>query len=64
MLVFPSPEMIEVGEVELEVFQAGKGGIPVVLAHGWPEHAFSWRHQVPVLVEKGYHATGNRIDSR
>ena len=55
MLVFPRPEMIEVGEVELEVFQAGKGGIPVVLAHGWPEHAFSWRHQVPVLVEKGYH---------
>ncbi|MCS5583316.1 MAG: alpha/beta hydrolase, partial [Pseudomonadales bacterium] len=47
--------MIEVGDVELEVFQAGQGGIPVVLAHGWPEHAFSWRHQVPALVEEGYH---------
>ncbi len=45
MLSFPKPEMIEVGDIELEVFQAGQGGIPVVLAHGWPEHAFSWRHQ-------------------
>ena len=55
MLSFPRPEMIEVGDVELEVFQAGQGGIPVVLAHGWPEHAFSWRHQVPALVDEGYH---------
>ena len=55
MLEFPKPEMIEVGEVELEVFQAGQGGIPVVLAHGWPEHAFSWRYQIPALVEEGYH---------
>ena len=28
MLDFPKPEMIQVGEVELEVFQAGQGGIP------------------------------------
>lgn len=55
MLSFPKPEMIKVGEVELEVFQAGQGGIPVVLAHGWPEHAFSWRYQVPALVAEGYH---------
>lgn len=26
-----------------------------MLCHGWPEHAFSWRHQVPVLVAAGYH---------
>jgi len=43
--------------VELEVFEAGghNAGKPVVLCHGWPEHAFSWRHQIPVLVEAGYH---------
>lgn len=28
---------------------------PLRLCHGWPEHAFSWRHQVPVLVDAGYH---------
>lgn len=47
--------MISCGEVELEVFQAGKGGIPLVMAHGWPEHAFSWRYQIPALVAEGYH---------
>jgi len=29
-------------------------GPPVILAHGFPELAFSWRHQVPALVEAGY----------
>ena len=28
---------------------------PIVLCHGWPEHAFSWRYQVPALVAAGYH---------
>jgi pimeloyl-ACP methyl ester carboxylesterase len=27
----------------------------VVLAHGFPELAYSWRHQIPVLAEAGYH---------
>ena len=52
---FPEPTMIACNDVELEVYQAGEGGIPVVLAHGWPEHAYSWRYQVPALVEAGYH---------
>ena len=47
-------EMINCGEVTLEVFQAGQG-IPLVLCHGWPEHAYSWRHQVQPLVDAGYH---------
>jgi len=43
--------------VELEVFEAGrqKAGKPVVLCHGWPDLAFTWRHQVPALVAAGYH---------
>ncbi len=52
---FPEPQIIDIGDIELEVFQAGEGGIPVVLAHGWPEHAYSWRYQVPALVAEGYH---------
>jgi pimeloyl-ACP methyl ester carboxylesterase len=26
----------------------------VILAHGFPELAFSWRHQVPALIDAGY----------
>ena len=37
---FPQPEMIEVNGVTLEVFSAGQG-TPLVLCHGWPEHAYS-----------------------
>jgi len=29
-------------------------GPAVVLAHGFPELAFSWRHQIPALAEAGY----------
>ncbi|MBN9334533.1 alpha/beta hydrolase [Devosia sp.] len=54
---FPEPTLIPVNGVELEVFEAGRenAGKPIVLCHGWPEHAFSWRHQVPALVAAGYH---------
>ncbi|MET9403420.1 alpha/beta hydrolase [Kitasatospora sp. NPDC002965] len=54
---FPEPTVVPVNGVELEVFEAGRqnAGKPVVLCHGWPEHAFSWRHQVPALVAEGYH---------
>jgi pimeloyl-ACP methyl ester carboxylesterase len=54
---FPKPTHISVNGVELEVFEAGRQNIgkPIVLCHGWPEHAFSWRHQVPALAAAGYH---------
>ncbi len=54
---FPRPTTVAVNGVELEVFEAGQenAGRPIVLCHGWPEHAYSWRHQVPVLVAAGYH---------
>ena len=54
---FPQPTQIAVNGVELEVFEAGQenAGQPIVLCHGWPEHAFTWRHQLPALVAAGYH---------
>ena len=54
---FPIPTLISVNGVELEVFEAGQehAGKPIVLCHGWPEHAFSWRYQIPALVAAGYH---------
>jgi epoxide hydrolase A/B len=51
---FPEPQMIQTNSVELEVFSAGSGR-PIVLCHGWPEHAYSWRHQIQPLVDAGYH---------
>ncbi|GHB18999.1 epoxide hydrolase [Pseudovibrio japonicus] len=56
-IVFPKPTLVSVSGVELEVFEAGQqnAGNPIVLCHGWPEHAFSWRYQVPALVAAGYH---------
>lgn len=54
---FPSPKVIALNGVELEVFEAGREnkGNPIVLCHGWPEHAYSWRHQLPALAAAGYH---------
>ncbi len=52
---FPTPRMLPVNNIELEVFEAGQGGIPLVLAHGWPELAYSWRYQIQPLVDAGYH---------
>jgi pimeloyl-ACP methyl ester carboxylesterase len=53
---FPEPTLVPVNGIRLEVFEAGQQntGKPIVLCHGWPEHAFSWRHQVPALVAAGY----------
>ncbi|OBJ47219.1 epoxide hydrolase [Mycobacterium sp. 1423905.2] len=48
--------LVETNGVQLRVVEAGDRGAPVViLAHGFPELAYSWRHQIPVLAEAGYH---------
>ncbi len=54
---FPNSTIVSVNDIELEVFEAGQQNIgrPIVLCHGWPEHAFSWRFQIPALVAAGYH---------
>lgn len=41
--------------VTLAVDDRGSGE-PVVLLHGFPELAYSWRHQIPALVDAGYRA--------
>jgi len=50
---FPDPKMIQTNGINMEVFKQGEG-FPVVLAHGFPELAYSWRFQIPVLAEAGY----------
>jgi pimeloyl-ACP methyl ester carboxylesterase len=48
--------LVDTNGVQLRVTEAGDRGSPVViLAHGFPELAYSWRHQIPALAEAGYH---------
>ena len=48
--------LVDSNGVQLRVVEAGDRGAPVVvLAHGFPELAYSWRHQIQVLAEAGYH---------
>ncbi len=46
---------VAVNGVQLHVVEDGpQDGPPVVLAHGFPELAYSWRHQIPALAAAGY----------
>jgi pimeloyl-ACP methyl ester carboxylesterase len=48
--------LVDTNGVQLRVIEAGDRGAPVVvLCHGFPELAYSWRYQIPVLAEAGYH---------
>jgi pimeloyl-ACP methyl ester carboxylesterase len=41
--------------VELHVYEAGPADGPLVLlAHGFPELGYSWRHQMPALAAEGF----------
>ncbi len=45
-----------VNGIDLHVLETGDPGAPViVLSHGFPEGAYSWRHQLVPLAEAGYH---------
>jgi pimeloyl-ACP methyl ester carboxylesterase len=44
---------VTVDGVRLHYVEAGEGPL-VVLLHGFPEFWWSWRHQIPALVEAGY----------
>ena len=53
----------DVTGARLSVVEAGEVGAPIVmLCHGFPESAYSWRHQMEPLAQAGYHviAPNNR----
>lgn len=55
-VITPTERSVETNGVTLRVTEAGERGNPVVvLAHGFPELAYSWRHQIPALAAAGYH---------
>jgi pimeloyl-ACP methyl ester carboxylesterase len=49
----PEPKFVRTNGIRMAVYEAGSG-LPVVLCHGWPELAYSWRHQIPALAAAGY----------
>lgn len=52
---FPAPTIVNTGGINLAVHEMGDGP-PVILIHGFPELAYSWRYQLPALAEAGYRA--------
>jgi pimeloyl-ACP methyl ester carboxylesterase len=56
MTAFPPARGISLWTgISLSVHEAGSG-LPVVMCHGFPELAFSWRHQMAALAEAGFRA--------
>jgi pimeloyl-ACP methyl ester carboxylesterase len=52
--MMPPVQRAKVNGVELAYYEAGpREGVPVVLCHGFPELAFSWRHQIKALADAG-----------
>lgn len=49
------PRTIQTDGLAQQVLEAGEGPL-VILCHGFPELAYSWRHQLPVLAAAGYRA--------
>ena len=61
MVEFPAATMIEIQGRPFEIFEAGapsdglNNRTTIVLCHGFPELAYSWRYQVQPLVDAGFH---------
>ncbi|MDD3838464.1 MAG: alpha/beta hydrolase, partial [Phenylobacterium sp.] len=59
----PPAQKAAVNGIELAYYEVGpRRGVPVVLCHGFPETAFSWRHQLKALEAAGRWAIA--IDGR
>lgn len=55
MHAFPPGRRVTVGDIQLSVHDAGEGPA-VVMSHGFPELAWSWRHQFAPLTGAGFRA--------
>ena len=47
---------IEANELTFAIDECGSGPDVALCLHGFPESRFSWRHQLPVLADLGWHA--------
>ena len=51
----PEPRFIQTNGIRMGVYEVGEG-MPIVFCHGFPELAYSWRHQMSAFSEAGYRA--------
>jgi pimeloyl-ACP methyl ester carboxylesterase len=50
----PPVKRAQVNGIEMAYYEAGpREGVPVILCHGFPELAFSWRHQLKAFADAG-----------
>ena len=49
----PTESTLTANGITLHITEQGSGPL-VLLCHGWPELAYSWRHQISALAEAGY----------
>jgi pimeloyl-ACP methyl ester carboxylesterase len=55
MIEMPPVQYADVNGIRMAYYEAGpRQGVPVILCHGFPELAFSWRHQIKALADAGY----------
>jgi pimeloyl-ACP methyl ester carboxylesterase len=47
-------KFVEANGLRFEVLEEGTGDRLALCLHGFPEHAISWRHQIPVLAGMRY----------
>jgi len=55
MDTFPQAHIIETNGIRMAIHEQGDGP-PVLFLHGFPEIAYSWRHQMPAVAAAGFHA--------
>jgi pimeloyl-ACP methyl ester carboxylesterase len=55
MIEMPELQFADVNGIRMGFYEAGPkpDRPPMILCHGWPEIAFSWRHQIKALAEAG-----------
>lgn len=46
--------MIEANGISMRIAQAGDSGPLLLMAHGWPESWYNWRHQITYFANAGY----------
>jgi len=52
--MMPPVQYAEVNGIRMAYYEAGpRKGVPILFCHGFPELAFSWRHQIKALSEAG-----------
>jgi pimeloyl-ACP methyl ester carboxylesterase len=48
-LVTDANESMRTDDIRFAYHRTGRGGVPVVLLHGWPQTSWAWRRVTPLI---------------